>query len=211
MKKRYFWLAVSGVLLVLLALMPVRSLAQPNYIAQAYAFISQGSSLGPPNGLNKLTAENPAYGARGCAYKVAETNLAEAAKIMMQVAQTLVTFARTTTETRRDINPRDPTKYFRDQYYQSAIHQMMAVRDFLKRMAAAQPAQAATLAIQAATFFYNSMPGDDAYRSNYLEHAKLFLHVGNYSALYFARQVKDNNQKRALINQIKAQRTAWGF
>ena len=130
---------------------------------------------------------------------------------IIRIGETLVTFARTTTQTRPQVNPRDPTKHYRDMYYQSGITHLSKGEKFVLKVAETQPALAANLALKMAVFFYNSRPGDDAYRSNYLAMAKRDLLSGGFSARIFAEKMKDKAQRQALLNQINAQKTAWGF
>ena len=183
--------------------------------ARAWNLISQAATQGPPAGLSKLISTNASYGARGCAVKVGFKNPAEAANILIAIAQRLMIYANTTRQTRANENPKDPYQPFRYKYWQEAINQLSLADRYIKKLAKTNPLQAANMAIRIATLYYNNMPVRSSYkvyRDTYRAQARTHLDSSNpVSARSHAGKIKNKAQCRAMLNRIKAQRRAWNL
>ena len=183
--------------------------------ARAWNLIRQAATMGPPAGLSKLISTNPSYGARGCAVKIAVKNPAEAANILIAIAQRLMIYANTTRQTRADENPRDPYQPFRYKYWQEAISQLILADRYIKRLAKINPLEAANMAIRIATLYYNNIPirrSYKAYQDTYRAQARTHLDSSNpVSARSHAGKIKNKAQRRAMLNRIKAQQRAWNL
>lgn len=211
MKKRVF-----PIIVVVCILSGLPALATPlsprlpvavDYKAQAAAFITQAQALGPPAGLDKLLSNNPAYGAYGCSLQVGKADPAEAVRILLRIGQALVVFANTTRQWREGINAADPNKYFRDMYFQHGKSTVDHAKGHLQVLAVTRADLAVGLALDVASFFFNSRARDEAYRSAYIEMARWYLG----EARRLAAKAKDQAARKALILQIDTRKRALGL
>jgi hypothetical protein len=200
----------ASILMAALVVSPLSGFLTPvaiDYKAQASAYIARGQALGPPAGLDKLIAGNPANGAYGCAIMVGKTDPAEAVRILIRIGQALVVFANTTRQWREGINAADRTKYFRDMYFQQGKTTVDHAKGYLRTLAVTRADLAVGLALDVASFFYSSRARDEAYLSAYVEMARWYL--GEARSL--AAKAKDQAARKALILQIDNRKRALGL
>jgi|GEM_PF-5043368 hypothetical protein len=206
MSKRLFLIGVGACILAAIpapaASLSLRLSAAVDYKAQAAAFIAQAQALGPPAGLDKLLSNNAAYGAYGCSLQVGKNDPAEAVRILLRIGQALVVYANTTKQWREGINAADKTKYFRDMYFQHGKSTVDKSKVYLQTLASTRADLAVSLALDVASFFYNSRARDEAYRSAYIDMARWYLG----EARRHAAKAKDQAGRKALLLQIETRK-----
>ncbi len=174
------------------------------------ALVGQAAALGPPAGWNLLIGTS---GAHGCAVKESYKNPARAATLLIAIAQRLIIFANTTTESRPQLDVQDPIRPRRNRYWMDAIHQLDLADRYIRKLVKTNPQLCVNMAIQIATVYFNNIPTSQNYiqmQNNYRAKARYHLYDRNiYSAHGYISHIENKAQREAMLNQIKALHQAW--
>ena len=202
-------LFVVWISIILITSLPVFG----DYFEDGMAFVGRAAALGPPAGWNLLIGTNSRYGARGCAVKESYENPARAATLLISIAQRLIVFANTTTETRVHEDSQDPIRPRRNRYWMDAIHQLDLADKYIRKLVKTNPQLCVNMAIRIATVYFNSIPASANYiqmQNNYRAKARYHLYDRNiYSAHGYIYHIENKTQRTAMLNRIKALHQAW--
>ena len=184
-----------------------------DYFTHGMTLIGQAAAKGPPAGWNLLIGTNWKYGARGCAVRESYENPARAANLLIAIAQRLIIFANTTTETRVHEDSQDPIRPRRNRYWMDAIHQLDLADKYIRKLVKTNPQLCANMAIRIATIYYNSIPTNPNYiqmQRNYVAKARYHLYDNNiHSAHGYIKDIKNKDQRAAMLKRIKALHQNW--
>lgn len=184
-----------------------------DYFTHGMTLVGQAAAKGPPDGWNLLIGTNWKTGARGCAVQESKTNPARAANLLMAIAQRLIVFANTTTESRPQKDVQDPIRPRRNRYWMDAIHQLDLADKYIRKLVKTNPQLCVNMAIRIATIYFNNIPTSENYsqmQRNYLAKARYHLYDKNiYSAHGYIKYIKNKTQQQAMLTKIKALRQTW--